>query len=107
MTVRGSQRLESLGGYAFAEVDRIVDDYEPVIQAVEVDIQEVEHDMFSPDRTNPAERIYEMQREVLGLHRAAAAVKLRAGCGRGSRRSTAPVTPRSPPADRRRRRLRR
>jgi magnesium transporter len=58
------------GAVLHAIVDRIVDDYEPVIQAVEVDIQEVEHDMFSPDRTNPAERIYAMEREVLDLHRA-------------------------------------
>ena len=26
MPIRGSKRLESLGGYAFAEVDKIVDD---------------------------------------------------------------------------------
>jgi magnesium transporter len=60
------------GAVLHAIVDRIVDDYEPVIQAVEVDIQEVEHDMFSPERTNPAERIYAMEREVLDLHRAIA-----------------------------------
>jgi magnesium transporter len=58
------------GAVLYAIVDRIVDDYEPVIQSVEVDIQEVEHDMFSPDRTNPAARIYTMEREVLDLHRA-------------------------------------
>ena len=60
------------GAVLHAIVDRIVDDYEPVVQAVEVDIQEVEHDMFSPERTNPAERIYAMEREVLDLHRAIA-----------------------------------
>jgi magnesium transporter len=60
------------GAVLYAIVDRIVDDYEPVVQAVEVDIQEVEHDMFSPDRTNPAERIYAIEREVLDLHRAIA-----------------------------------
>src|SRR3954451_2330811 len=58
------------GAVLYAIVDRIVDDYDPVVQAVEVDIQEVEHDMFSPERTNPAERIYAMEREVLDLHRA-------------------------------------
>jgi magnesium transporter len=57
------------GAVLYAIVDRIVDDYEPVVQAVETDIQEVEHDMFSPDRTNPAERIYAMEREVLDLQR--------------------------------------
>jgi magnesium transporter len=58
------------GAVLYAIVDRIVDDYEPVMEAVETDIQEVEHDMFSPHRTNPAERIYTMEREVLDLHRA-------------------------------------
>jgi magnesium transporter len=58
------------GSVLYAIVDAIVDDYEPVVQAVETDIQQVEHDMFSPDRTNPAERIYEMEREVLDLQRA-------------------------------------
>jgi magnesium transporter len=60
------------GAVLYAIVDRIVDDYEPVIQMVESDIQEVEHDMFSPERTNPAERIYTMEREVLDLSRAIA-----------------------------------
>jgi magnesium transporter len=58
------------GAVLYAVVDRIVDDNEPVMEAVETDIQRVEHDMFSPDRTNPAERIYTMEREVLDLHRA-------------------------------------
>jgi magnesium transporter len=58
------------GAVLYAIVDRIVDDYEPVIQSVESDIQQVEHDMFSPERSNPAERIYTMEREVLDLQRA-------------------------------------
>jgi magnesium transporter len=58
------------GAVLYAIVDRIVDDYEPVVQMVEADIQEVEHDMFSPTRSNPAERIYTMEREVLDLSRA-------------------------------------
>ena len=56
----------------YAIVDRIVDDYEPVVAAVEADIQEVEHEVFSPERSNPAERIYALEREVLDLHRAIA-----------------------------------
>jgi len=58
------------GAVLYAIVDRIVDDYEPVVEAVESDIQQVEHDMFSPERMNPAERIYTIEREVLDLHRA-------------------------------------
>ena len=53
-----------------AIVDRIVDDYEPVLRGVEDDIEEVEEEAFSPARTNPAARIYHLKREVLGLHRA-------------------------------------
>ena len=51
-------------------VDRVVDDYFPVIQALDQDIQEVETDVFSPARTNPAERIYKLKREILELHEA-------------------------------------
>jgi magnesium transporter len=60
------------GAVLYAIVDRIVDDYEPVVALVESDIQEVEHEVFSPSRSNPAERIYTMEREVLDLHRAIA-----------------------------------
>jgi magnesium transporter len=60
------------GAVLYAIVDRIVDDYEPVVEAVESDIQDVEHELFSPDRTNPAEQIYTLEREVLELHRAIA-----------------------------------
>jgi magnesium transporter len=55
-----------------AIVDRIVDDYGPVLEGVEDDIEEVEEEAFSPERTNPAARIYHLKREVLGLHRATA-----------------------------------
>jgi magnesium transporter len=58
------------GAVLYAIVDRIVDDYEPVVQAVEADIQEVEHEVFAPTRSNPAERIYALEREVLEFHRA-------------------------------------
>jgi magnesium transporter len=60
------------GAVLYAIVDRIVDDYEPVVEAVETDIQEVEHEVFAPNRSNPAERIYTLEREVLDLHRAIA-----------------------------------
>jgi magnesium transporter len=54
-----------------AIVDRVVDDYLPVAQALEEDIEEVEADVFSPDRSNPAERIFKLKREVLEFSRAA------------------------------------
>ena len=60
------------GAVLHAIVDRIVDDYEPVVEAVEADIQDIEHEVFAPNRSNPAERIYALEREVLDLHRAIA-----------------------------------
>jgi magnesium transporter len=53
-----------------AIVDRVVDDYEPVITGIEDDVEEVEQEVFSPARANPAERIYELKREVIEFHRA-------------------------------------
>jgi magnesium transporter len=51
-------------------VDRVVDDYQPVAQALEEDIEEVENSVFSSERTNPAERIYRLKRETQQFHRA-------------------------------------
>lgn len=55
-----------------AIVDRVVDEYVPVVEGVERDIEEVEEAVFSADRTNPAERIYYLKREVLEFRRATA-----------------------------------
>jgi magnesium transporter len=53
-----------------AIVDRIVDDYQPVLDGLDNDIAEIEAEVFSPDRTNPAVRIYKLKRQVLDLYRA-------------------------------------
>jgi magnesium transporter len=58
------------GAVLYAIVDRIVDDYESVVEDLTVDIQEVEEQVFSQDRQSPAERIYYLEREVLGFRRA-------------------------------------
>jgi magnesium transporter len=58
------------GGVLYAIVDKVVDDYEPVVEGLEQDIQQIEAQVFSDDRTNPAERIYKMEREVLEFSRA-------------------------------------
>jgi magnesium transporter len=55
-----------------AITDRVVDDYLPVLQGIEDDIEEVEVEVFSPDRRNPTERIYKLKREVLSMHKATA-----------------------------------
>jgi magnesium transporter len=60
------------GSVVHAVIDRIVDEYEPVTLAVDDDIEEVENDVFSTERSAPTERIYVLQREVLELHRAVA-----------------------------------
>jgi magnesium transporter len=55
-----------------AILDQIVDDYQPAIEGLETDIDEVEEQLFSGVRVNPAERIYRLQREVLGFRKATA-----------------------------------
>jgi magnesium transporter len=51
-----------------AIIDRVVDDYQPAIDGLEQAIEDVESQVFSPTRENPAERIYKLKREVLELH---------------------------------------
>jgi magnesium transporter len=60
------------GSVLHAILDRIVDDYQPAIEGLEHDIDEVEEQLFSGERVNPAERIYRLQREVLGFRKATA-----------------------------------
>ncbi len=60
------------GAVLHAIVDRVVDDYEPVLAGIDNDIEELEEQVFSPDRNNPTERIYKLKREVLEMHRATA-----------------------------------
>ena len=55
------------GAVLHALLDTVVDDYTPVIDDLDTEIQEVETDVFSPDGSNPAERIYKLKREVLDL----------------------------------------
>jgi magnesium transporter len=61
------------GAVLHAILDRVVDDYGPAIEGLEEDIDEVESELFSGDRsTNPGERIYRLLREVLAFRRASA-----------------------------------
>jgi magnesium transporter len=55
------------GAALYAIVDRVVDDYEPVVQSLDTAIKDVEAQVFSPGRENPAERIYGLKRAVLEL----------------------------------------
>jgi magnesium transporter len=53
-----------------AIVDKVVDDYLPVVRGVVEDVDDVEKEVFSEHRSNPTERIYKLKREVVELHRA-------------------------------------
>jgi magnesium transporter len=59
------------GAVLHAILDHVVDDYAPALEGLENDIEEVETELFSGARANPAERIYRLQREVLQFRRAA------------------------------------
>jgi len=59
------------GSVLYAILDHVVDGYEPVVEGVGADIQQIEEQVFSADRrTNPAERIYRLESEVLDFDRA-------------------------------------
>jgi magnesium transporter len=53
-------------------VDRVVDDYVPVVTGLDDDIKEVEKEVFSPAGGNTAERIYLLKREVVEFHQTTA-----------------------------------
>jgi magnesium transporter len=55
----------------YAVCDRVVDEYELVASELEEDVDEVERSVFSPERTNDAERVYLLKREMLEFRRAA------------------------------------
>ena len=58
------------GAIVHAIADKVVDDYQVIAAAVEEDIEEVEQQMFSPERSNSAERIYNLKREVIEFRHA-------------------------------------
>ena len=53
-----------------AILDRVVDDYAPVVAGLENDIDEIEDEVFQA-RAGVSRRIYELLREVIAFHRAA------------------------------------
>ena len=54
---------------AWAILDKVVDDYEPVAAGIDNDISEVEREVFA-NEGDPTERIYFLRREVIEFHRA-------------------------------------
>jgi magnesium transporter len=55
-----------------AILDRVVDDYQPVADELDRDIQQIEAQVFSAEEGQPTERIYKLKSEVLDFHRATA-----------------------------------
>ena len=53
----------------YAVLDQVVDDYAPVIDALDKDVGEVEDDVFGDERSNPARRIYQLKRQLLDFTR--------------------------------------
>ena len=60
------------GAVVHAIVDKVVDDYQPAIDGLEQDVEEVEADVFSTARPDRTERIYRLKRETLEFHHASA-----------------------------------
>jgi magnesium transporter len=60
---------EGPGAVAWAVVDKVVDDYMPVVDGIENDITEVEEDIFR-GQGESTERIYFLKREVITFHHA-------------------------------------
>jgi magnesium transporter len=58
------------GAVIHAVLDAVVDRYAPVLDALENDIDELEADVFSAGRSNAAERIYRLKRQVVNFRRA-------------------------------------
>ena len=56
-----------------AIIDKVVDDYTPVLSNLDIDITELEAEAFGEDApTGLTERIYKLKRQVINLHRATA-----------------------------------
>ena len=57
------------GAVVWAIVDKVVDDYAPVVAGIDNDIEEVEEEIFG-NRSDSTQRIYFLKREVIEFHRA-------------------------------------
>ena len=61
--------LQGPGAVLWAILDKVVDDYAPVVEGLERDIEEVEKTVFS-GAAAPTERIYSLRREASDFYRA-------------------------------------
>ena len=59
-------------GVLYAAADRVVDAYQDVADAIDLDIEEIEVQVFGGDEQDHAQRIYKLKREVMEFRRAVA-----------------------------------
>lgn len=59
----------------YSVCDHVVDDYEHVAQQLQIDVEEIELSVFSSERTQDAQRIYTLKREVSEFRRAVAPLR--------------------------------
>src|SRR4051794_15934078 len=71
--LRAEQRPELLDegpmAVLWAVLDQVVDDYVPVVEGLEIDIEQVERTVFSGE-VAPTQRVYHLRREVTDFYRA-------------------------------------
>ena len=72
ISLEGREQVLAHGPSAvvYAVCDTVVDRYEEVAAALEIDVDEVETSVFSPARTNDSVRIYTLKREIAEVRRA-------------------------------------
>lgn len=58
---------QGVGAIVARVVDRVVEDYAPALDGFEIDVLEVEQDVFSESRDRPTRRLYGLKREILEL----------------------------------------
>lgn len=58
------------GAVLHAMIHKVVESYGPVIAGITDDIEEVEAEVFSDERNDPTQRIYELKREVIQFSKA-------------------------------------
>jgi magnesium transporter len=75
---RLEQQPELLGhgpdAVLYAVMDKVVDDYVPVLEGLQGDVDEIETQVFTGD-PNVSRRIYQLTREVIGFQRAVAPLR--------------------------------
>lgn len=67
---RGGLLCEGPAAVAYVVCDRVVDAYAEVARSLEVDVDEIEESVFSPERSDDSARIYVLKREIAEMRRA-------------------------------------